>query len=393
MSPRRLLVVIAEMEVAGSQRQIVHLLTALDRRRWQPELVFFRDESFLVKSLRNAGIPVHHVPKRGRLDLRFLWRLSRLLRRGNYDLIQAFSLTAELWTILARSICGHRPPFVASERNQQLERPAWYWRLKRFVLVHSVAAIANSEAGARTTALHTGIPLEFFDTIANGVPVPPPMTASERATLRAGIGAPAGRPFALFVGRLAPQKNLDCLINAMALVAPERRPWLALAGDGPLRDHAQQLATVSGVAADLRFLGERSDATGLMQAADFLVLPSHFEGLSNALLEAMAAGCPVIASAVGGNPELIEHERTGLLFPPNDTAALAACLARMASDHSLRSSLSRRASEYVSRTYGVPVLVAATAAVYDRCLAEQTARRPRRHAARSIPRIAGDGPA
>lgn len=388
MSPRRLLVVIAEMELAGSQRQVVHLLTALDRRLWQPELVFFRDESFLVESLRNAGIPVHHMPKHGRLDLRFLWRLSRLLHRGDYDLIQAFSLTAELWTILARSICGRCPPVVASERNQHLERPAWYWRLKRFVLARSAAAIANSEAGARTTALHTGIPLEFFDTIANGVHVPPPMIASERATLRTAIGVPAGRPFALFVGRLAPQKNLDCLIKAMALVAPERRPWLALAGEGALREHARQLALAEGVAADLRFLGERSDAIALMQAADFLVLPSHFEGLSNALLEAMAAGCPVIASAVGGSPELIEHECTGLLFPPDDTAALAACLARMARDQPLRSRLSQAARAHVMRTYGIPVLAAATAAVYERCLDEQKAGYPRRHAARSIPRTA-----
>ena len=109
-----------------------------------------------------------------------------------------------------------------------------------------------------------------------------------------------------------------------------------------------------------------------MQVADFLVLPSHFEGLSNALLEAMAAGCPVIASAVGGTPELIEDGRTGLLFAPGSADALSACMARLCADPALRTSLSRSALEHVARQHAVPALVAATSAVYDRCLAHRT---------------------
>lgn len=373
--PKRLLVVIGEMEVGGSQRQIVHLLTGLDRRLWQPELAYFRTDSFLVHRLRDAGIPVHHLPKHGRVDLGFLWRFAALLRRGDYDLIQAFSLTAELWTVLARSLCRRRPPIVASERNQQLDKPSWYWQIKRFVLARSAAAIANSDAGAQTTARHTRVPLEFFDTICNGVDVPPDIAPQEREALRASLGVPAGRTFGLFVGRLAPQKNLDCLIDAMARLPAGRRPWLALVGEGPSRGHAQQRVAACGLAADVSFAGERADARKLMQAADFLVLPSHFEGLSNSLLEAMAAGCPVIASAVGGTPELIEHERTGLLFATDDAPRLAACLSRLSGDETLRSHLSRQARDHVIRTYGVASLVAATAAVYERCLHPETGAR------------------
>lgn len=375
MSPKRLLVVIDEMEVGGSQRQIVHLLTGLDRAQWQPELAYFRKDSFLTARLGDAGIRVHHLPKRGRLDVRFLRAFSALLRRGDYDLIHAFSLTAELWAVAARTLSGRHPPLVASERNQQLGKPAWYWPIKRLVLSRSAGVIANSAAGARTTALHTRTPLAFFDTIANGVERPPAMSAEQRATMRAAIGVATDRAFGLFVGRLVPQKNLDCLIEAMALLDPGQRPMLALAGDGPLREHAGQLAAARGVASDLRFLGERSDAAALMQAADFLVLPSHFEGLSNALLEAMAAGCPVIASAVGGSPELIEHERTGLLFPDNDAAAFASCMSRLCADTRLRARLAHEARELVLCTYGIPALVAATVAVYQRCLGPEHGQR------------------
>lgn len=123
------------------------------------------------------------------------------------------------------------------------------------------------------------------------------------------------------------------------------------------------------MSADLRFLGERPDATRLMQAADFLVLPSHKEGLSNAVLEAMAAGCPVIASAVGGTPELLDHDCTGLLFPTDDHVALGSGLARLA-DAGLRARLSINALDHVTRSHSVAALVTATVAVYERSLAQ-----------------------
>ena len=101
MPPRRLLVAVDEMEVGGSQRQIVQLLTHIDRARWEPEVVYFRQRSFLVDVLESAGITVHHLAKRGRVDPGFVLRFARLLDRGRYDLVHAFSLTAELWTMLA----------------------------------------------------------------------------------------------------------------------------------------------------------------------------------------------------------------------------------------------------------------------------------------------------
>ncbi|CAA9354419.1 MAG: hypothetical protein AVDCRST_MAG71-2954 [uncultured Lysobacter sp.] len=368
MSPKKILVIIDEMEVGGSQRQIVHLLTGLDRERWQPELLYFRNHSFLIERLKDAGIPARMLPKRGRLDLRFVRDFARILREGNYDLIHAFSVTAELWAVIAKMVARVDSPLIASERNQQVQKPRWYWPLKRFIVTRSAGVIANSAAGARTTAQYTRVADSFFDTIPNGVVVPPPAAQAEREAVRTELGTPAGRAFCLFVGRLVPQKNIDCLIRAVALLPPAERPFVALAGDGPLRVHAEQLAESAGILDSIRFLGERSDATRLMQAADFLVLPSHFEGLSNSLLESMAAGCPVIASAVGGTPELIQHERTGLLFASDDSAALATHIARLSQDAALRSQLATQARDYVTRTYGIPALVAATTAVYERCL-------------------------
>lgn len=372
--PRRLLVVIGEMEIGGSQRQIVQLLAHLDRAAWAPEVAYFRRHSFLVDQLLAAGIPVHYIPKRSRLDPVFLLRLTRLLRHGNYDLIHAFSLTAELWTLVAVSWSRKSIPVVASVRGLCAGQPGWYWRLKRLVFDRACGIISNSRAGAENAANRTGFPVDSIDIVENGVCTPDPMEAADRLSLRATLGVPPGRLMGLFVGRLVEVKNLACLIDALALLPEEQRPWVVLAGEGPLRSELEARASAEGIAESLCFLGKRTDAARLMQIADFLVLPSLHEGMSNAVLEAMAASCPVIASDVGGNPELIEHESTGLLFPSNNRTALSLAIARLTDDPDLRDRLSRRAGQHARRSHGVDQLVRNTVMVYERCLATEALR-------------------
>jgi glycosyltransferase involved in cell wall biosynthesis len=368
MRPRKLLVVSDEMEVGGSQRQITYLLGGLDRRQWQAELVFFRKESFLVRDLRAQGIVVHHVPKRGRLDLRFVLAYAALLRRERYDLVHAFSLTAELWTLVAGWLARHRPPLIASIRGLYLDESERFWRIKRFILSRSAAVIANARAGAVAAAKRAGVPATNIDVVPNGLVPPDPLPAGQRDLLRHAIGVPPQRPFALFVGRLVKEKNLACLMRALARIPAEQRPWVALAGNGPLRGDIDAMREAAGLDADVRFLGERKDTAALMQSADFLVLPSSYEGMSNVLMEAMAAGCPVVASDVGGNPELVEDGATGLLFPSDDADALARCLQAMGRDDALRLRLSQHAAQVARQRYSVEQLVRSTTRVYERCL-------------------------
>ncbi|MBF6024311.1 glycosyltransferase family 4 protein [Lysobacter niastensis] len=368
MAAKRLLVVSDEMEVGGSQRQITHLLRGLDRTRWQPELLYFRNPSFLIDEVEDLGILVHHLPKEGRLDPGFVLRYASLLREGRYDLVHAFSMTAELWTAVARMLVRHAPRQISSVRGLYLSESPRFWKLKRFVLGRSDAIIANARACAQATSMRTGVPLERFDIVANGVDIPAMLGERQRAALRARIGAPEGRAFGLFVGRLVREKNPACMVRALAGLSPQSRPWMAIAGDGPLRDDLGMMVASTGLTADISFLGERRDATDLMQAADFLVLPSCQEGMSNAVLEAMAVGCPVIASAVGGNRELIEDRRTGLLFANDDHHALGACLRRLATDPAFRERVSAQAQCQVHERHTVPAMVADTTEVYDRVL-------------------------
>ena len=381
MPRERLLLVIDGMEVGGSQRQIQHLLAGLDRTRWEPELAFFRCDSFMAEDIRRSGVPVHYLPKRRRVDLRFLLAYARLLRRRDYALVHAYSLTAELWSMLARALSGRRPALVASERSFDLDKRAWYWVLKRIVVGRSAAVIANSNAGARSVARRAHAREGVVTMVANAVGFPPPMPADARAALRRELGAPEGRAVGLFVGRLVATKNLPLLIRALAMEEPARRPWIAFAGDGPMRDAITRQAEDAGVADSTHLLGERQDVPQLMQAADFVVLPSNFEGQSNALLEAMAAGCPVIAADSGGTVDLVENGRSGLLFPPDDAAALLASMQRLASDAALHRRLADTALARVTQRHSSAALAAGTAAVYERCLSRATGTVPARGSA------------
>lgn len=369
-----------EMEVGGSQRQISYLLGGLDRSRWEPELLFFRNESFMVRDLREQGITVHQLRKRGRIDVGFVLRLASLLRRGRYDMVHAYSLTAEFWTAVARLLVRQAPPQVSSVRNLHLTSSRVFWGLKQFAVRRSVAVIANAQAAAATTALRVNVPLEWFDVVPNGILPAVAPAAGEREAAREALGVPEERVFGLFVGRLVTQKNLPCLVRALSQLRAAERPWIALAGQGPLQADIQGLRDAAGLQADMRFLGERSDTLMLMKAADFLVLPSLYEGMSNVLMEAMSVGCPVVASNVGGSAELIEHDVSGLLFASDDDSALSTLLRRLATEPSLRSRLSSEAAARIRSRYSIAQLVGATVAVYERCLAGTAPGHTRRRA-------------
>lgn len=367
MRAERVLLVTDEMEVGGSQRQIVHLLRGLRARGRQVELLYFRERSHLVDALEAEGIPVHRIDKRGAFDPVFVWGLWRFLRRGRFDVAHVFSITAELWVRLL-SPAVRRLSLVSSVRGLGLNGPDWHWLAKRWIMQGSAAVISNSRAGAELVARRCRFPIEGIDVVPNGLELPPPACAADRLSLRRGFGLGPATPLLLFVGRLVPEKNLPLLLDALSRLPSAQRPMVWLAGEGPERVRVESLIVSLGLGDSVSLLGERSDARSLMQAADLLVLPSREEGLSNVLLEAMAVGLPVIATAVGGSPELIEDRVTGRLLPSDDAAALARAIAELLGDADERARLAAAARVQAETRYTLGAMVESTEQVYERCM-------------------------
>jgi glycosyltransferase involved in cell wall biosynthesis len=363
----RLLIVTDEMEVGGTQRQIVNLARGIDARRCDVTVAYFRHRSYLVDQLEAAGIRVLHLPKRGRIDAGFIVSLTRELRAGDFDVVHAFSFTAELWTAVARLALPRRarPALVTSIRGTY----DWYgpvqWRLKRWVTRQSTRVVANSRAGAAFASERLALPLRAIDVVYNGVD-PAPAQAGQRRALREQWGAPADALVVLFVGRLVEVKRVDTLVRAAALLKDAgRAPTVVICGDGPQRDALEALSRSLGLQDTVRFVGERADVEHLIEASDLVVLPSRQEGLSNVILEAMRGARPVVASRAGGNVELVEPGRNGLLFEVGDEPALAAAIRRLAEDPSLRQALGQQGAERIRSAFSLARMVQGLYAVYE----------------------------
>ncbi len=371
----RVLLIIDEMEVGGTQRQMLNLVRGLDRNEFAIEVAYFRQSSFLIDEFKAIGVPVHHLPKRARIDVSFLRALRRLIVKGGFQLVHAFSFTSELWSAVAiRSLMPARRPALISSVRGTYE---WYsptqWRLKRWVTAQSALVIANSRNAASYAATKMGLPESGIQVVYNGLPEMALRPAVERSLTRGELGYGDGDFVLLFVGRLVEHKNVPTLLKAMQLLPgladDEASPVrLMLAGDGPDRQTLVAMADQYRLGEVVQWLGERRDIPALMNASDAVVLPSWREGLSNVILEAMQAGKPVLASRTGGNTESVVAGETGLLFEPADAQALAVEILRLASDQPLAGRLGDAGRERVCEQFALAALADKTAQLYRQVL-------------------------
>ncbi|WP_090673105.1 glycosyltransferase [Aureimonas jatrophae] len=247
-------------------------------------------------------------------------------------------------------------PFVLTDPAQIAAHRQAVRDLDALVCVSRTAADSFVAAGIDPARIHA---------IANGVDPSPPLR--ERAAVRHDLGLPSDATALLVVARMTEQKGHGVLLDALAGLR-ERHPDLVclLAGDGPLRATLQDRAGAIGLGRTVRFLGERDDVADLMAAADCLVLPSLFEGLPLVVLEAMAAGLPVVATRIGGTSEAVEDNGTGWLAEPGDAASLRETLALALADRAELARAGQAGRIRFETTFRAADMAAATAALYGR---------------------------
>jgi len=356
----------------GTQRHLQQVLALLDPARFEAEVLTLRPGGEVEDELRAGGVSVRSLGFGARLSspstLRAIVATARLLRRARIDVVHGYQWRPALVGALAGRLAGV-PLRLASKRSltgddPQAER-AWRHIARQVdtVIVNADALRVEGEQRGmrcRWVLLQNGVDTEHFRL--------PPADAQARAAL----GLDPRRPVVGTIGRLEDRKGHDQLLRAageMLAGANGRRPQLVIVGNGPLRESLAGQARTLGVADSVRFEGTVADVRPVLAAMDVFVLPSRAEGMSNALMEAMAAGRPVVATAVGGNTEVVTDGETGLLVPPANPAAIARAVDGLLGDPERASRLGAAAREFVTHHFGARARVAELERLYQERLA------------------------
>ena len=329
--PVRVTLAITDLDVGGAERALVALALGLDRARWRPTVACLAGEGALAGPLRDAGIEVVCLGVSPRRPVAAVGALTRAFRRERPAIVQSFLFHANIASRLAARRAG-RPPVVGGLRVAERRRSRrWHLTLDRLTAPLGVGSVCVSRGVERFSIKQGKLDPDRLVVIPNGVD--PARFDAATPVDRGSIGVPEDAVLALYVGRLDPQKGLNDLFRAAGHVARNCPAWhLVLAGDGPLRAELVARSELAGLAGRVHWLGRRDDVPGLLRAADLLVLPSLWEGMPNVVLEAMAAGLPVVATQVEGTEDLVIPGQTGWLVPPNRSGPLADALLAAATD-------------------------------------------------------------
>lgn len=333
------------------------------------------DAQFREKRAAASGVKFVELPLRRAvhpLDLADAWRLTRQIRElGPFDVIHAHSSKGGALARLAarwlRTPAVYTPhAFVTLDPTLSATKRAIYGRIERWLAAQCAAIIAVSEDEAEH-ARSLGIASAKIHVVPNGIDRPdfPP-----RYFARAKLGLSADDVAVGFVGRLAPQKAPEVLLAAFASLAPShQQARLIFVGSGPLEAELRRLAEQRGVAAQVNFVGDVV-ATQLMPAMDLFCLSSRYEGLPYVLLEALAAGLPIVATSVGGVATCVTADRNGIVVPPDDAAALSNALGRLIENAELRRSFAAASAAMATR-FTAEQMVEQTLAVYSQIVVHQ----------------------
>ena len=378
--PVGVLITARELDQGGVERDVAKIAMGLDRARFTPHVGTYRAEGLRYEELKRFGVPVLHLPLPSLLSLEALRAAKKMrdyIRDHRIRVVHSYDASGVFAIPVARAC--RVPVTIASQLSYRDLLDGRTQFLLRQTDRLADAMLVNCEAIRRYMIEDEKIPAERVELCYNGVVTEVFHPPENRAHARPAAIADAS----LVVGTvcvLRPEKALPLFQAAFTKVMaslPEtvrRGIKLLFVGSGSELAGLQENATRLGIAGSSLFVPSTGDVARWMRAIDIFALPSYSEAFSNSLLEAMACGCAVIGSRVGGTPELIgSNEERGFLFHNGDVDEFADRLARLIADPELRRTLGERAVAFVHKTLTVEIAIERTAAIYNKLLARKTA--------------------
>ena len=328
MKPIKVLDLRDTTEIGGPGKTIIETFRAIDPGRFELHLgVFLRrdesDDTPFVRASRECGMPVHLLRGYNQYDPRLILQLAALVKRLDIDIVHAHEVKSDVITYLASKI--RRVPimttlhgWIANNAKQRL-----LMAIDRQIIPRFDCVIVVSEQ-IREALRAQGVPADNMRLLHNAIVIEKYRRTGERGFLARLVGRPLQGPVIASIGRISPEKGHADLIDALAIAASRgHRVSAVLAGDGPDRSRIEEKIRTLGLSDWVHLPGYVNQPERILEESDLVVLPSHTEGLPNAALEAMVMGVPLLATRVGGTPEVVTDGETGRLVNPHSPDALA----------------------------------------------------------------------
>jgi glycosyltransferase involved in cell wall biosynthesis len=368
VNPIRLVHLVLNLRIGGLEQLLIDILTHTDRTTVDPCVLCIGEDGDLAAQVRALGVPVDSLGQPEGRNIRLPFRLARYFRSKGAQVVHAHGPYAHFYAALASF--GRRGPKIVNTRHGFLwpETPRAR-RRNRVASAFSSAVIAVSRDLEDYLLQVEGLPPHKVRMIYNGID-----TARFNRSAGGSNGAKAARPTVTMVARMSTEKDFESLLCAApAIRAQIPDVEIRLVGDGPLRPALEKLASELGLAGTATFLGKRDDVALQLQRSHVFVLSTMTEGLSISLLEAMACGLPIVATSVGGNPEVVVDGQTGFLVPLQSPNELADRIVWLLTHPHQAEAMGSAGRERIAKYFDVR----GTAAAYEALYGELIASRPK----------------
>jgi glycosyltransferase involved in cell wall biosynthesis len=350
----------------GLERVVLDLIEGVDRSRFNPSLCsLLNPHPGMIETMRTLNVPTYVLHKGWGVNYFLPFRLASLFARERVHLVNAHDIGATLYAVAAARLALVR--HVVHTDHSQILTKRRFAPVYRGVFRHGIShAVAVSEHLRRYIIDTFDVPEALVTTIPNGIDVARFTVPLDISVLRRELGIREGDIVVGSVGRLMEQKGMAYLLKAFARLIRRGDPMkLVIVGDGELRHDLERLAQDLQLGDRVVFTGIRKDIPDLMRLFDVFALPSLWEGQPLTVVEAMAAGKPVVATDVGGNAEILKHGEFGVLVPPRDDNALAGAIGALLSDPARAGELGRKAASYAARELTSASMVRKYEEVFD----------------------------
>jgi glycosyltransferase involved in cell wall biosynthesis len=365
----KVLLLAVGLDVGGTETHVLELASGVDRR-FNVLVCSLKPLGVLGEELKARGVRVMSLGGRGKYDPRVLWRLWHVFREERPDVVQAFLF----WANIAARLIGRLIPQsrIISSYHDEVVSEGWLNRaIDQTTMRWTKYMVCCSQAVRRTVEQRIGGDKEQFVVIPFGVDVN--RFRDSEKTMAGSTPLKPGLPVIGTVCRLVePKKGLKYLLEAVAQLEQEAgKPvcQVLLVGEGPAEQSLRALSERLGISARVGFAGVRRDIPEVLSLMSIFILPSLYEGFGIAILEAMAAGKPVVATMVGGIQEFVLSGQSGFLVPPGDAPALARAIKQLLDEPEKARAMGRQGQEHVKKHYSIESVVRQHEQLYELCLA------------------------